>query len=67
MNAKEFDEMEADLTYRKHLKYSQADLDEKLREQRDAHIKACEDLFMYDEYDPASSFIEAILNAEIEK
>jgi len=30
MNAKEFDTMEADLKYRKHLKYSQADMDEKL-------------------------------------
>jgi hypothetical protein len=32
MNAKEFDDMEADLKYRKHLKYSQADMDEALNQ-----------------------------------
>jgi tRNA A-37 threonylcarbamoyl transferase component Bud32 len=42
MNAKEFDDMKADLKYRKHLKYSQADMDEKLREQREA----CENKFI---------------------
>jgi hypothetical protein len=38
MNAKEFDTMEADLKYRKHLKYSESDMDEKLREQRQKYL-----------------------------
>jgi hypothetical protein len=32
MNAKEFDDMEADLKYRKHLKYSESDMDEALNQ-----------------------------------
>jgi hypothetical protein len=68
MNAKEFDDMEADLKYRKHLKYSESDMDEKLKAQREQSAEAVMNAdLMDDTWVHVDMAVSLILNAEIEK